>query len=303
GLPDWWERLKGLNPNSAAGDFSDANADLAGDGYTELERYLNWLAKPHYEVNTNTTLNVDLTQYTRGFTNASLAATYGVLGNTNGTISLTGQTAQFTPTITSNGLGSFYFKVTDNTGFSYTNLVNVHILAQPANRAPVLAAVGNYTLNPGMVLNITNVASDADLPSQTLTYSLPVAPTNAVINGTTGVLSWRPWMTQADSTNAFLVMVSDNGTPSLSATQAFNVVVNPLAAPTTANAQINNGQLSFLVNGPGGPDYAVQGSTNLTTWTTLFQTNAPAVPFQWSDSNFQLSPAQFYRIKVGPPWP
>jgi hypothetical protein len=44
----------GTNPNSAAGDFSDANADLEGDGYTELERYLNWLAAPHYDCLTGT---------------------------------------------------------------------------------------------------------------------------------------------------------------------------------------------------------------------------------------------------------
>src|SRR5262249_51925178 len=37
GLPDWWERIRGFNTNSAAGDFSDANTDLSGDGYTELE--------------------------------------------------------------------------------------------------------------------------------------------------------------------------------------------------------------------------------------------------------------------------
>ena len=33
-----------LNPNSPAGDFSDANGDLNGDGYTNLEEYLNSLA-------------------------------------------------------------------------------------------------------------------------------------------------------------------------------------------------------------------------------------------------------------------
>ncbi len=41
GLPDDWEIKKGLSPNSPAGDFSDANADPDGDGYTNLEDYLN----------------------------------------------------------------------------------------------------------------------------------------------------------------------------------------------------------------------------------------------------------------------
>jgi hypothetical protein len=37
GIPDWWEKKYGLNPN----DPSDANKDLNGDGYTNLEKYLN----------------------------------------------------------------------------------------------------------------------------------------------------------------------------------------------------------------------------------------------------------------------
>ncbi|MBD8488578.1 polysaccharide lyase [Echinicola sp. CAU 1574] len=37
GIPDAWERKYGLDPN----DPSDANGDLNGDGYTNLEKYLN----------------------------------------------------------------------------------------------------------------------------------------------------------------------------------------------------------------------------------------------------------------------
>jgi len=39
GIPDDWEKAHGLNPN----DASDANKDLNGDGYTNLEKYLNSL--------------------------------------------------------------------------------------------------------------------------------------------------------------------------------------------------------------------------------------------------------------------
>jgi len=44
GLPDAWEQARHLNPHSTPGDFSDANADPDGDGYTCLEDYLNDLA-------------------------------------------------------------------------------------------------------------------------------------------------------------------------------------------------------------------------------------------------------------------
>lgn len=39
GIPDAWEKAHGLNPS----DPSDANQDLNGDGYTNLEKYLNSL--------------------------------------------------------------------------------------------------------------------------------------------------------------------------------------------------------------------------------------------------------------------
>ncbi|MBQ6882374.1 MAG: polysaccharide lyase [Alistipes sp.] len=37
GMPDKWEKKYGLNPN----DASDANGDLSGDGYTNIEKYIN----------------------------------------------------------------------------------------------------------------------------------------------------------------------------------------------------------------------------------------------------------------------
>jgi hypothetical protein len=40
GLPDWWETAFSLNPKSAKGDYSDANIDTDGNGYTQLEEYL-----------------------------------------------------------------------------------------------------------------------------------------------------------------------------------------------------------------------------------------------------------------------
>lgn len=42
GMPDDWEIMKGLNPNNAA----DRN-NVAADGYTNLEAYLNWLAEAY----------------------------------------------------------------------------------------------------------------------------------------------------------------------------------------------------------------------------------------------------------------
>ena len=42
GMPDAWENTRGLNAN----DATDRNDDRIGDGYTNLEEYLNWLCTP-----------------------------------------------------------------------------------------------------------------------------------------------------------------------------------------------------------------------------------------------------------------
>jgi hypothetical protein len=128
-----------------------------------------------------------------------------------------------------------------------------------------------------------------------------MAPTNAAIGSASGILNWRPLVTQAGSTNLFSVVATDNGTPNLSATQNFKVIVNPLTLPNIAAPVVGNGQIGLNVSGQVGPDYAVQSSTNLIDWNTLLITNPISMPFDWSDTNMPSSRMQFYRIKIGPP--
>ena len=88
----------------------------------------------------------------------------------------------------------------------------------------------------------------------------------------------------------------------MSATQSFSVIVNPLSAPGISDFSAAGGQFSFSVSGQSGPDYAIEASTNLTQWTSVFITNSPALPFNWTDTNF-VAPQRFYRVKLGPPLP
>jgi Flp pilus assembly protein TadG len=160
------------------------------------------------------------------------------------------------------------------------------------------------TTNVGGTVAFTASATDTDQPPQKLTFSLLLnGPGNATLNTNTGAFYWRPAVTNANTTNAFTLKVADNGTPILSATQSFTVTVKPLTLPTAASIVLNNGQLGFQISGQTGPDYAVQVSSNLFNWSTLFITNSPPMPFQWTDTNAATLPAQFYRIKVGPPLP
>lgn len=128
GLPSWWEEIHGLNPRSAPGDFSDANGDLDGDEFTNLEEYLDWLAKPHFDCTNGLPLEVDLTQFTRGFTNWN--PSYFVFQPVNGEVALVeGRRARFLSTVTTNALGGFGFAVVDAAGHSMTNWIHVRLMA------------------------------------------------------------------------------------------------------------------------------------------------------------------------------
>lgn len=175
-------------------------------------------------------------------------------------------------------------------------------LVGPTNTPPVLAAITNHTVNVGQTVAFTASATDTNAPPQTLTYALLAGAANATLNTNSGAFSFRPLVTQANSTNNFTLKVSGNGSPSLSATQSFAVFVNPLVAPSVSNVSFAGGQLGFRINGQSGPDYAVETSTNLTQWSTAFITNSPAVPFNWMDTN-AASPQRFFRVKLGPPLP
>jgi hypothetical protein len=126
GTPDYWKLALGSNTNVA-----DSLAPGTG-GYTKLENYLNWLAAPHAVTQTNVFVNVNLTQYTGGFTNAS--PVYSVFAPTNGTVALLadGHTAQFAPAGNFSGLGSFNFSVLANDSSAMTNTVTICVTPNAA---------------------------------------------------------------------------------------------------------------------------------------------------------------------------
>ena len=137
----------------------------------------------------------------------------------------------------------------------------------------------NQTVNVGQTVAITANATDTTTSRRTLIFSLLVGPASATLtqlNNTNAAFSWRPQVTDANTINPVTLKVADSGSPSLSATQSFTITVNPLALPAVPSAGWSNGQFTLRVtNSIVGPDYAVQASSNLVNWSTLFITNSP----------------------------
>ncbi|HEY9175432.1 MAG TPA: putative Ig domain-containing protein, partial [Verrucomicrobiae bacterium] len=134
------------------------------------------------------------------------------------------------------------------------------VIVLESNSPPVLAAITNRTVSEGTTLVITNVASDADLPAQRLTFSLGAgAPAGASINATNGVFTWRPTEFQGGTNYLISIRVTDDGSPSLSATQSFAVVV----LDTQADFLLAIGSTAVLSNGVGNVPLTMQAGVEL----------------------------------------
>ena len=140
-----------------------------------------------------------------------------------------------------------------------------------SNHAPVVVPIGDKAVVESNLLSFTVLATDSDTPAQTLTFSLnSSAPAGASINATTGLFTWTPPAGYAPRTNQITVRVTDNGSPPLSGTNSFNVVVlkpprfDRIAGPT-------NGVVTLVWQSYPGKTYRLRYTENLASgsWTNL----------------------------------
>ena len=161
------------------------------------------------------------------------------------------------------------------------------------NVRPTLAAIANQTVDELTLLTVTNSATDPDA-GQSLSFSLVSAPGGMTIVPSSGAISWTPAQTQSPSTNTVLVSVTDNGTPPLSATNAFSVIVKEVNVPpslpaistqfvneltllTVANSATNFNIHSIITGYTlvHAPSNMVVNASGIITWTPA-QTQSPS---------------------------
>ncbi len=161
----------------------------------------------------------------------------------------------------------------------------VQIVVAEVNTAPMLGVVADRTIEELATLVVPNAATDSDLPANGLSYHLEGAPAGATIDAQ-GVITWTPTEAQGPSTNLITVVVTDDGSPVLSATNTFTVIVSEvntapvlasitdqtvaeLATLTVATVATDNDQpanaLSYRLEGaPAGATIDAEG---VITWT------------------------------------
>ena len=168
------------------------------------------------------------------------------------------------------------------------------------NRAPTMTAISAKTVAEKDTLRFTAVATDPDLPNDTLTYSLVGGPTGASIVATSGAFTWVPDYGQAGPYSV-KIKVTDLGGAKDSTTVSVTVTHTnrkPSFVNKMADTTISDGSLYTFAFTATDPDAgtnltyklepAISGatvsSTGLFSWTpTLSQVGTVNVVVSVSD--------------------
>lgn len=172
-----------------------------------------------------------------------------IIGNpVTGTFSWTPSEAQ--------GPGSYTvtFQATDSIGAATTG--NVAITVNEVNTAPIVNVPSFQTVAPNSTLTFTVSATDADIPSNsiTLTASGLVSGMSFIStpgNPVSGTFTFTPGQSQAGASYTIIFTATDNGNPSLSANKAVGISVTSGATTSTyALVSSNDGKVyRFYQNG------------------------------------------------------
>jgi cyclophilin family peptidyl-prolyl cis-trans isomerase len=133
------------------------------------------------------------------------------------------------------GMFPITVRVTDASGGEDT--VTFNITVNEVNVAPVIESIDDMTADEGDLVSFTVNATDADLPANTLTYSLMSSPTTtASIDPATGEFTWQTTEDDGPGMFTFTVQVSD-GVETVS--ESFTITVEEVNQPPVL-AQIDS---------------------------------------------------------------
>lgn len=122
----------------------------------------------------------------------------------------------------------FVVRATESAPPNLSSASTFSVAVREVNQAPVLALIPDVSRLDGDAVTFTAFATDADLPAQSLWFSLDQgAPAGAVIQSASGQFTWITPVDRGGSTNRITVRVTDDGAGGLSDARTFDVVVHP----------------------------------------------------------------------------
>ncbi len=210
--------------------------------------------------------------------NSPAGATFMDAGNGAGTF-------QWTPSASQSGSRTVTFHATDAGTPMASATLDVSISVGAANRAPVLAAIGNRQVNVNTALAITFSATDPD--GNALSYAVQPLPMGATLNG--AQFSWTPNANQVGN-HPVTVSVTDNGSPAASDSEPIVITVGnanrpPQLAPI-GNRTVDLGTTGRIALVATDPDQnvLVLACTGLPSGATLTDVGDGTGEIVWSPS-------------------
>jgi hypothetical protein len=183
----------------------------------------------------------DLPAHALTFSLASGAPEGAQINPTTGAFAWTPSEAQ--------GPGSYQvtFTATDDGTPPLTDTETITITVNEVNAAPVLAAIGNKSVDEGSALAFTVSASDPnDTPANAVSLSVSGLPEGASFDPATGAFSWTPTEEQGPGSYPVTFTSTDDGTPPLAHNETVTIAVGEVnQAPTlqaVADQVVNPGQ-------------------------------------------------------------
>ncbi|MEN9676261.1 MAG: hypothetical protein RIS76_2157 [Verrucomicrobiota bacterium] len=119
-------------------------------------------------------------------------------------------------------------RVTEQNAAALSATRSFSVTVAEANQPPQLGLPAEWTVEAGDTVAFRATAADADLPVQTLTFSLdPGMPPGAEVDGVTGEFRWTVDPDAVAATHRLILRVTDDGPGGLSSSGEVRLVVRP----------------------------------------------------------------------------
>ncbi len=173
------------------------------------------------------------------------------------------------------GVFTITVRATDSGTPSKSSAATFAIAVEEVDQPPVLAPIPDRTVAEHATLIFRASATDADLPAQSLVYTLAAgAPAGARITPGGGVFSWTPDESQGGRTYTITILATGSSSPAITAWRTFRVTVaevdDPPVLPDLPDRTIDAGAfLGFSAAAsdpdtpPGSLTYALAAGTDL----------------------------------------
>jgi hypothetical protein len=189
-------------------------------------------------------------------------------------------------------------RVTDGGSPPLSNSASITIIVNESNTPPAILAISDRTVGIGETITFAVAVTDPDLPAQQFSFDFPVTPpAGATLDPTNGLFAWTA---NTEGTNTFYLRATDNGSPSLSDTRSFDVIVTRQLQFTTIS--VSNGMVNLQWSANAGRTYDLlyKDSLSETNWGVLVGNIQATTNYASTSDSIGNRPQRIYRVQLQP---